>query len=106
MVIQVKELGALAIVSYVGSLDALSAGEVEAAIKEHKNVVLDLSQVDFMSSAGLRAILNGLKNCREIEGDLRVAAAQPGVERVLNISGFTSIVKYFEDVNSAAQSFA
>jgi len=104
--IQTKEMGGLVIVSCVGSIDALTAGEVEAALSGFKNIVLDLSQVDFLSSAGLRAILNSLKECRKIGGDLRLAAPQPGVERVLNISGFTTIMKYYGDTNSAVQSFA
>jgi len=102
--IHVKEMGELAIVSCVGSIDALTAGEVEAALHGRKNIVIDLGGVDFISSAGLRVILDALKNCRKTSGELRIAAAQPGVERVLNISGFTTILKCYPDVASAVQS--
>lgn len=106
MIIQLEESDGLTIVSCEGSIDALTAGEVETVLSSQKNIVFDLSQVDFISSAGLRAILVALKSCRQVGGDLRIAAAQPGVERVLNISGFTTILQIYPDVNSAVQSFA
>ena len=68
-------------------------------------LVADLSQVEFMSSAGLRAILAALKEARQHGGDLRLAAAQPGVEKILKISGFTSILKAYPSVDEALSSF-
>jgi anti-sigma B factor antagonist len=104
------------IVSIAGSVDALTAGEATAYIMEqiHKlagietspvQLVLDLGQVDFMSSAGLRAILACLKECRQKGGDLYLAAAQPGVDKVLRMSGFTNILKSFTTTEEAVNSF-
>lgn len=64
-----------------------------------------LGQVDFMSSAGLRAILLALKESRRQGGDLRLAAARPGVDYTLKISGLASILQSFPSVDQAVASF-
>ena len=110
MDISLKQIDQTTLVSVSGSVDALTAGEVASFLSAqidsgHKHIVADLSQVDFMSSAGLRAILAALKQTRQQGGDLRLAAAQPGVEKVLNMSGFTSILKFYATVDEAVTSF-
>lgn len=99
------------VLSVKGSLDALTAPELADAIalqlRDGKtNLVADLSQLDYTSSAGLRVLLNGVKEARQNGGDLRLAAVQPNVKKVLDLSGFTSIMKSFPDVDSAVASFA
>ena len=106
MKISTKESSGVAIVSITGSIDALTSEAVAISLSGKKQVVLDLGEVEFMSSAGLRTILGALKESRSLGGDLRIAAAQPGVEKVLKISGFTSILKSFGDVKTAVESFA
>jgi anti-sigma B factor antagonist len=98
------------IVTISGSVDALTAGEVTQYLSERigtgkKHIILDLGKVDFMSSAGLRTVLTTLKECRKQGGDLYLADAQPGVEKVLKMSGFTSIVRTFPSVEAAAAEF-
>ena len=98
------------IVTISGSVDALTTGEVTQYLTNgigagRNQIVLDLSQVDFMSSAGLRAILVTLKESRKQGGDLYLANAQPGVEKVLKMSGFTSIVKTFSSIDAAVAEF-
>ena len=99
------------IVTISGSVDALTSGEVIQYLTNDisagkKQIVLDLSQVDFMSSAGLRAILVTLKESRKQGGNLYLASAQPGVEKILKMSGFTSIVKTFSSVDAAVAEFS
>ena len=98
------------VVAVIGSIDAGTAGVVtdtlcEQISQNHPQVVLDLSQVDFMSSAGLGSILEALKESRQAGGDLRIAAAQPGIARVLEISGFTNILQSFKSVEKALASY-
>ncbi len=111
MNIEFKQSDQTALITIAGNIDALTAGEVSQFIHKlvdfgHKQFVVDLSQVDFMSSAGLRAILAELKESRQLGGDLRLAGAQPGVEKVLSMSGFTSIIKTYPTANEALSSFA
>jgi anti-anti-sigma factor len=110
MDISLNQLEDTTVVSISGSVDALTAPEVTNFLHSkiaggQRRLVLDLSRVDFMSSAGLRAILAALKSSRQEGGDLRLAAAQPGVARVLKMSGFTKILKAFPSVVEAVESY-
>lgn len=93
-----------------GSLDALTSDRLTASLSEQiqagqTRLVADLSGVEYTSSAGLRALLGALKEARRLGGDLRLAAARDSVRRVLDMSGFTGIVKSYPDVGSATASF-
>jgi anti-anti-sigma factor len=106
----VEQRGQAAVVSVVGSVDALTAGEVTSFLGQQLSagsirLVLDLTKVDYVSSAGLRTILATLKEARTKGGDLRLAAIQPNVQKVLQMSGFTSILKTFSEVDAAVSSF-
>ena len=61
--------------------------------------------MEYTSSAGLRVLLTTLKDARQRGGDLRLAEIRPNVRQVLELSGFTSILKCYPDVNGAVTSF-
>jgi anti-sigma B factor antagonist len=98
------------VISLAGSLDALTAIQAQDAIGTQLNggeqqVVLDLGRVDFMSSSGIRILLELLKRSRGTGGDLRLAATQPGVQRTLEISGLARLLKMYPSVEEAVRSF-
>jgi anti-sigma B factor antagonist len=98
------------VVTVIGNIDAQTAlnltNYTSAQIaKGCTCLVYDLSQVNFMSSAGLRVILIALKESRRQRGDLRLAALQPGVEKVLKLAGFNRILKSYASVEEALASF-
>jgi anti-sigma B factor antagonist len=116
MEITVTEQNTAMILILNGSLDATTAdqvarrisGELSHASEESRrptNIVLDLSGVDFMSSAGLRAILAAVQDVRNAGGDLRLAGGDKNIKRVLDFSGFTKIMKYYDTVAEAVESF-
>ena len=97
------------VITLVGSMDALTAEQVHSTIggqltRGQLQIVLDLSQVDFMSSAGLRVLLDMLKRSRGLGGDLCIAAAQPDIQRVLEISGLVGVMKVHSSVREALDS--
>lgn len=111
MEIRVDARDAVTVVSVEGSVDGLTAGDLLTALRSEVaagniRIVGDLSGVAYTSSAGLRALLETVKETRLRGGDLRLAAARPEVLRVLELSGFTGILKVFPDVDSAVASFA
>ena len=57
-----------------------------------RRLVLDLSGVDFISSAGLRAVLSLFKQTLAAKGAFALCALQPTVLEVLDISGFTNLI--------------
>jgi anti-sigma B factor antagonist len=103
----VKEI---TVVSVEGSIDALTASELTTFMdnlisKGKTRLVADFSGVDYTSSAGLRVLLAAVKETRANGGDFYLAGIQPDVEKVLSLSGFTSIIKIFSDTDQAVNSF-
>jgi anti-anti-sigma factor len=106
----VDRRGDVITVHVAGSVDGLTAeglqqvfaGELAA---RHHNLVADLGAVEYTSSAGLRVLLATLKQARSGGGDLRLAAPNPDVRKVLDLSGFTNILKVFPTVDDAVASF-
>lgn len=110
MQVRDEERAGIMVVSVDGSLDALTAPELGKALTTqieggHSKLVADLAGVDYTSSAGLRVLLAAVKETRRIGGDLRLAAVQEDVNKVLNLAGFTSIVKQYPNVETAVSSF-
>lgn len=110
MEISSKQRDGLTVIAITGSIDALTADQVTQHFDQelesgNTRLVVDLSGVDFMSSAGLRAMLASLKQSRQAGGDLCLAAPQADVERILKMSGFTSILKTYASVDEALADF-
>ena len=64
--------------------------------------VVDLSGVDFIDSSGLGALISGLKAAREAGGDLRIAAPNAQVMKVLELTNLTRVLSPYESVDAAA----
>ena len=108
---EVRRENDISVVSVSGSVDALTAAELAGVIAEqiadgHVNLVVDLTNVEFMSSAGLRTLLGAVKETRSNGGDLRIASTNPGIDKVLKMSGFHNIAKVFTSSTDALSSFA
>jgi anti-anti-sigma factor len=108
---RVEQFGEIAVVSIAGDIDALTAVEASAFLNAQldggrKQLVLDLGQVEFMSSAGIRLLLEILKKSREQGGDLRLAQVPPGVARTLEITGLARILETYPSLDEALASFA
>ena len=104
-----REIAAVVVIH--GSIDGLTAGDLSSALSAQigsgaTRLVADFARVEYISSAGLRAVLAAVKESRQHGGDFRLAAVPAEVWKVLHLSGFTTIVKSFPDVESAVTSFA
>lgn len=111
MDIQVEHRAPATVVRIAGNVDGITAekllSELQAHVGEgHIRLVGDLSGVQYTSSAGLRALLAVLREARRNGGDLRLASVNPSVLKILDLSGFTTILKVYGDVDSAVASFA
>jgi anti-sigma B factor antagonist len=88
------------------SVDRAKASLQSALDQGQKNLILDLGEVGFLSSSGIRLIVEFLKGSREQGGDLRLAGAQPEVWRTLEISGLARVLKAYDSPDEAISSFA
>ena len=87
----------IALVQLRGHLDGNSQIAAETYFKMvvtsgATRVVLDLAQVEFISSAGLRAVLLLLKLVKGNHGGLAVCASQPHVTQLLEFSGLKTLL--------------
>jgi anti-anti-sigma factor len=111
MEITIEQQASVTVVAMAGSIDALTADALVAALTAemtagNSHLVAAMGAVDYTSSAGLRVLLGTVKEARRRGGDLRLAAVQDRVKRVLDLSGFTGILRCYPDVPSAVESFA
>jgi anti-sigma B factor antagonist len=83
------------VLTLMGQLDAVAAGSLDtalgAALADAKAVVMDLAALRYASSAGLRILLKGAKSAKADGKQLVLAALDPAVREVFEISGFSSI---------------
>jgi anti-anti-sigma factor len=94
-----------------GRLDAVTVPALETLLKEHfdgghAKIVIDLSEVTYMSSSGLRALLQARKQAGALGGDLVLCCMSPRVREVFEMIGFTSLFKVFDHAAEAATAFA
>lgn len=95
----------------VRRIDSSSAKAFEddaAALLEAgpKKVVIDASDLDYISSAGLRVILTTAKKAKSAGGGLTIACARNNVKEVLAVSGFDNIFGLHDSVAQAIASLA
>lgn len=93
-----------------GRVDTAGAEEMDqalqAAVAQGKyKMVLDLGQVSYISSAGLRTLADIVTRNREAGGDLKLVALNPKVLRVLRIIGFDRFFSIHDAIEQALADF-
>ena len=91
----------------VGELDAYTVNKFREALGELANkpkLLIDMSEVPFVDSAGLGALIGGIRRAREAGGDVAVCCNRPTLVRLLHTTGFDRIVTVTDTVAEAAES--
>ncbi|MDR3376386.1 MAG: STAS domain-containing protein [Ancalomicrobiaceae bacterium] len=96
----------VAVVSVMGRIDSTSSGELEKRLtsllqRGEKRLILDLSDVDYMASAGLRVLLSTSKKSTALESRLVLAAPNEFIRQILTMTGFISYFSVFDDITAA-----
>lgn len=92
----------------IGKLDALAAPKLQDAIdtvlaEQPSNVVIDMGEVPYVSSAGLRVLLRTVKTLRG-SGKMVLCQIQDNVREVLTLAGFEKLMTLCDDLDSAKAS--
>ncbi len=90
-----------------GEVDAYTVGEFREAlsgITDVSRLIIDLSEVPFMDSAGLGALIGGIRKVRESDGDVAVVSTTASLNRLLHTTGFDRIVPVCESLEDAVSS--
>jgi anti-sigma B factor antagonist len=100
----------VAIMQVKGRVDSETVPELESALSNLLNsnrnkIVLNLQAVDFLSSAGLRALVKALKQAQESGGDLRLASVSEQIEVILRTVGMLQMFRIFPTSEEAAAGF-
>ena len=100
----------IGIISIKGELDAQTAPELQGFFQQHLgeqtlNFIADLHGLAYSSSAGIRIFLGIARETRQKQGDLRIAAVQSQVDKIFKLSKFDKIVRIFDTVEDALESY-
>jgi anti-anti-sigma factor len=93
-----------------GRVDGSNAPELARAFKELTdvgtfNLVFDMSEVNFMASAGWWVLIDVQKTCKRNRGELALACVQTGISDSLKLVGMDSYFSTFIDVTGAVGNF-
>ena len=95
MTIEIKKNAEATIIEVAGRLDTLTASSLDKAINEDigdvKHLVLDLKNLEYISSAGLRVLLGAQKKMQKI-GFMKVTNVCEEVMEVFEMTGFADIL--------------
>lgn len=109
MVIEHSIIDNILLLKPLGRIDSSSSSSFEEQClhligKQSQKTVIDLSGVDYISSAGLRVLLIGAKTAKAAGGALTLCSLQGSVKEVVCLSGFDSLLGAHKTVAEAIMS--
>ncbi len=104
------------ILTISGRMQAPEAAKLQERINQlfsegRFRILLDLSQLEYISSAGLRVLIEARKRAKEWKltdfdrGDVRIVNLPPRIKEVFDLTGFTSLFQTYDDLVEAVGSF-
>jgi anti-sigma B factor antagonist len=99
------------LVKVTGRVDSQTAPQLAEALDVITNagrfkIVIDMSEIDFMSSAGLRVLINTQKNCKRFNrGEVVLATVPQRIYEALDLAGFVPLFSFFDEVTTAVGQF-
>ena len=109
MEITTKEFQHIELITIKGRLDSVVASQLaevlDAAHQRGKyKIVIDMSQLEYMSSAGFRALGDAQRNGKRLNrGEVVLANVPDNIREALELVGFTEYFKMLNDVSSALE---
>lgn len=106
---QHEENGDAMVVTITGRVDSATAGtmdlELDKLISANRRVVLDLNEVEFLSSAGVRAIVKAMKTAKRTRHKVKLAAVPDHIAEMMRTLGMMEIMQVYPSVAEAIISF-
>ena len=106
MELQYKEVGPIRVIKLIGNLDILGVGEIETKFAGYcagdgARVLVDLSEVDYMASIGIRLLTINAKSLASRRGRMALLKPNANVKNVLEMTGIPSIIPMYDSLESA-----
>jgi anti-anti-sigma factor len=102
--ISISDRDGRAVVVIRGELDLATAPDLEAALNERldsgQDVVVDLRELDFMDSTGLRALVTAHARVQDTDQSFLIVRPLPGapIERILAVAGVATVLDVIDDI--------
>lgn len=111
--LSVKQAGAnnnISVIKVGGYIDTTTSAELEHSLESlldsnYYNIIIDLGNVDYISSAGWGIFISEIKGIREKGGDLKLVSMIPDVYEVFELLEFHYILKAFDTLEEAIADF-
>ena len=99
MNVKIEEIDGNMVAILEGSLDTATAAETEKAMSplndvEGKDIIIDCTDLEYISSAGLRIFLGILQNAQEKGGHVYIKSINNNVRGIFTITGFNNIFEF------------
>lgn len=102
-----RSLGQTTVLALSGRLDSETSSAVEPLIMEGAHsfdrMVLDFSEVTYVSSAGLRIVLMAAKRVQQANGVFALCSLKPEIQKIFEMSGLFRILSIFGSPEDAAE---
>jgi anti-sigma B factor antagonist len=109
--ITIQEFKRCDLIKVKGRVDSSTAPDFSKALEKFTsnnrfNIVVDMRELEYMSSAGFRALLAAQRNCKRYNrGELVLASAPKRIKEALELAGFFELFKTFDDAVAAVGVF-
>ena len=108
MNIKKEKLGNFTVLKIKGRIDTVHSSALEAEVNQlfymgDKDLIFYCSEVDYISSSGLRVFLVAQKKAISINGKLFLCNMQPAIQEIFRISGFSNLFRIFDTQEEVLQ---
>ena len=105
-----KRQDGVVVLALKGRLDSNTSGDFEKQLLGmvqggESRFVLDFSELDYISSAGLRVLLKAVKELKRTDGRLCVCAVKDYIREIFSLSGFLSFLPTYVTIEESLSSF-
>ena len=109
--IQVRDAGCASVVEPSGFINAHTVRQFESTLENlvqagRYTILLNCRELNYISSAGLGAIMGLIETVREHRGDILLSDLQPNVFAIFDTLGFTQLYRVFGDEDQALAAVA
>ncbi len=104
-----EKVGGVLVLKPESRIDSQNSKDFEDGVlsrtDNEKSILLDFSDVEYISSACLRTLLTLTKKIKEQGGNIAITSLTENVKQIFKVSGFDTILQLFEDKDEAIKSF-
>jgi anti-sigma B factor antagonist len=104
--LETSKQGGTSVIALRGEIDVYTAPRLRQALIDlveggAKDIVVDMSRVDFLDSTGLGVLVGGLKRVKSNEGEMKLVVTQDRITKIFDITGLAKVFPMFGSLDEA-----